>query len=516
MKNPRIKKILAAAMAVILFTMCFSACKGRDEAGEIVLNIYVDPHTQASFTFDPGIDYQGANSLNIGVCETLFELNEDASGVIGVLATEQKMTSPTQWEITIRDDVLFSNGKPLTAQKVKDALEYELENLPRLQALLKVDSIEADGQLLRINTTSFVAILPKFLTDTSLIIFDTDEMDDLNHNIIGTGAFIIESCDDEGNSSSIRNADYWRGPAVADRVNCKVGLTDEAITLALQSGELDWGTVQPTDITLFGDGYDLYQSDSNGRVYYLYFNQGYTFTADEALREALFYAFDRDAIITGLYAGSCSAAYTIFPEYSSIYTGDVQPAFNAETAKKILSDGGYKDTDGDGFVEKDGVKVLLKIVVYDANQFPKLAEALQDQLKKIGIDSDIKIAEAIMDELGTGNFNIATYGYNTLSFGDSYNYLQPVFSDNGTSNFVHFHSDAVEDALNLMASEADPEQRSSLARKICDEIYAQKMHMYLVRVIKTTVVRSEITATEEIFGTRKNIGLHLYAIGKEK
>ena len=94
---------------------------------------------------------------------------------------------------------------------------------------------------------------------------------------------------------------------------------DEAITLALQSGELDWGTVQPADITLFGDGYDLYQSDSNGRVYYLYFNQGYTFTTDEALREALFYAFDRDAIITGLYAGSCSAAYTIFPEYSSIY-----------------------------------------------------------------------------------------------------------------------------------------------------------------------------------------------------
>ena len=56
---------------------------------------------------------------------------------------------------------------------------------------------------------------------------------------------------------------------------------------------------------------------------------------------------------------------SIFPEWSDCYNPDfLEPDFNVDTAKKILADAGYVDSDGDGFLEKDGQK-LKSVAVGD-------------------------------------------------------------------------------------------------------------------------------------------------------
>lgn len=516
------KKTLIGAALACAMTACIAlaGCSGGNaESGSTELNIVCNTsNTTTSFTLDPAVQYQGGSSVTLGVCETLFELTEDETDANGILATGYEMSSDgLTWTISIRDNVKFSNGRDLDAQAVKESLEYELAGVERLASMLSIANMEANGQTLTITTSTPVPTLPKILSDTNLLVFDTHESGDLSKNIIGTGAYVLQSVDSDGNCEMVRNDNYWRGKPIAEKVHSKCGLDTTAIASALQSGEIDWGSVAATDASLFKNNaeYQEYSSTSNGRVYYLYLNPSYTFTQDPAICEALTYAIDRDSIVNGLYAGAGEPAYSIFPSYSPYYSdANDQPHYNADKAKEILAKAGYTDTDGDGFVEKDGQKVTLNITCYSANQFPKLSEALQAMFKSIGIDSEIKVSDAIMDDLKAGQFNIATYGYNTLTYGDALNYLAPVFKTGGNSNFTNYSNPTVDEALTQMAAESNMDNRVALAQKVQAEVLSSNQYIYIMRPITYTYVNSNVTTSETVFGVNKTVGQYLWAIDK--
>lgn len=523
-KGKRIASAICAFGCAAALCVSLAACSGGDGATDassdsIELNIVRNTNNTTSvFTLDPAVEYQGGASVDLGVCETLFDMNEDESDVEGVLATGYTVSDDgLTWTIDIREGVTFSNGRALDAQVVKESFEYELASVKRLSTMLDIASIEADGQTLTITTNSVVPILPRILTSTNLLVFDTNETADLSKSIIGTGAFVLESVDGDGNCDMVRNDNYWRGTPVASAIHSKCGLDSTAIASALQSGEIDWGSVQSTDVSLFeGDSsYNEFTSMSNGRVYYLYLNSNYTFTGDSAVRQAIMRAIDRESIVEGLYAGAGTAAYSIFPDYSPYYDDSHdQPAFDVAEAKSILADAGYADTDGDGIVEKDGEPVKLELVCYSANQFPKLSETLQAELKDIGIDCDITVSDAIVDDLGTGEFNIGVYAYNTLTYGDATNYLDAVYRTGATSNFNNYSDAEVDAMLEQLRSTTDEETRVELVSKIQERILADDTHVFIMRPVTYTFVNSNITTTEDVFGTSKSVGQHLWAIGK--
>ena len=58
--------------------------------------------------------------------------------------------------------------------------------------------------------------------------------------------------------------------------------------------------------------------------------------------------------------------------------------FNVEKAKKLLDEAGYKDTDGDGYREKDGKKVTIELLSFTRlPEMPLAIEASQQQLKEV-------------------------------------------------------------------------------------------------------------------------------------
>lgn len=458
-------------------------------ASDVTLNFVAHgPNTMTVFTSDPAVDYTALINQGIGTCETLFVLDDDTKEVKPLLATEITQANDTTWEITIRDGVTFSNGKALTADAVKSAFDYILTNNTRLGNMMNVAEILADGQKLTIKTNDVVAILPRILTEQNMLVFDTDD-ENYTDGLIGTGPFILEKMDADGNCDLIRNENYWQGVPAAARLHT-LSINDTGANRdALQSGEIDWGSVSDSDLQIFenDDRYEV-MTKNNGRVYYLYVNPNYTFTQDDALREALQYAVDREAIVAGVYSGHGEATRSIFPSWSEFYTDEyLQPEYNVETAKKILADAGYTDSDGDGFLEKDGEKVVLNITCYAPNNFPTLSEVLQSMLKEIGIDSTIVISEKIFDDLTSGNFNIGTYGYNTLTLGDSFNYMQPVFETDASSNFTKFSSSEVDAALSEMRVTSDPARRAELVRQMQKDIYASNERIYIMHILNNQV-----------------------------
>ena len=474
------------------------------------------PNTVTNFTSDPAVDYTALINQGNGTCETLMVLDDDTKEVKPLLATAWEQTDDTTWVITIRDGVKFSNGKDLNAEAVVAAFTYILENNTRLATMLKVDELIADGQTLTIKTTANVAILPRILTEQNMLVFDTDD-DNYADGLVGTGPYILESMDADGNCDLVRNDNYWQGVPAAGKIHTIPIKNTTAISNALQAGEIDWGTVADSDLEIFENDprYEV-MTKNNGRVYYLYVNPNYTFTQDDAVREALQYAFDRDSIVAGVYSGRGESTYSIFPTWSEFYTADhLQPAYNAETAKKILADAGYADTDGDGFLDKDGEKVTLSIYTYGTNNFPVLCEVLQSMLKAIGIDSNIVISTQIFDDLTGGQYNIGTYGYNTLTLGDSFNYMQPVFETGASSNFTKFSNAEVDAALAEMSVTADPARRAELVRQMQGPIYASNERIYLMHILNNQVNVAGVENLPVLFGGDNTDNSVLWTITKK-
>lgn len=507
------KRWMAAGLAGLMLCTLLAGCggsgagnadEGNDKAVELTI---VSSNNTHGTVLDPAVEYCGARNVDIGVCETLFNLEDETLDVACHLASDYEHVDEKTWCITIRDGISFSNGKPLTAKEAKESLEYVLGGITRLSTMLDVASIEAQGQKLTIRTNSVVATLPRLLTGIGFTIFDMEGTQDYATGVIGTGPYILESIDDDGNCALVRNETYWQGMPGADRIHTKFITDASATTLAMQSGELDYAEIQASDISLFenNDDYEVMGYET-GRVYYLYLNPGYSFTQDPLLCEALTYAFHRQAYLDGVYAGQGQATTTIFPTWSGYSAPEIsQGDYDMGTAKATLQAGGYVDTDGDGFVEKDGEPVSLTITCYARNGFSTLSQVVQASLKDLGIDSNIVVSDAIVADLTEGNYNIATYGYTTLTLGDCFNFLEPVFRTGASSNFNGFSSAKVDALMDEMKATSDIETRKALAIEMQKEIFAANHHVFLMHISSYKVVRAGVENVSTGLGDNFNL-----------
>jgi peptide/nickel transport system substrate-binding protein len=139
----------------------------------------------------------------------------------------------------------------------------------------------------------------------------------------------------------------------------------------------------------------LYESITPGIVY-LMINVRRPPLDDVRVRKALIYAINRNEIKTTLedtvlpcysYMSPSMLAYNAsVEEYASqIY------AYNNETAKNLLAEAGWVDTNGDGIVDKDGQPLRLELLIpNDEPKFKRIGPLLQAKLASIGIDIDYK------------------------------------------------------------------------------------------------------------------------------
>jgi peptide/nickel transport system substrate-binding protein len=118
------------------------------------------------------------------------------------------------------------------------------------------------------------------------------------------------------------------------------------------------------------------------------------FFKDQKIREAFTLAVDRDTIAQQLYniTGKATSNFLVSPaEYNSPNT---KYEFNSEKAAKLLDEGGWKDTNGNGIRDKDGVEMQ---VVFQTSVNPlrqKTQEIIKQSLQGIGIGVELKSIDA--------------------------------------------------------------------------------------------------------------------------
>ena len=324
------KKYLVMGIAAVLSLSLFSGCSSfadsentgdeqADTAGEEVLNFGCQMYDDGSLNF--ALTPNGAwNAMRYGITESLFKFNDDMSTEPWLAKSYTVNDEHTEWVFTLRDDICFSDGCPVTPSKVKECFEYLKEvsegSSANAEKYLEFEAeITADDEAntLTIVTSKPYNDLPGQLAYPVMAVVDIEHTEDFMNNVIGTGPYMVNQFNGVGVGYEMAaNPNYYE-EVPYDKVNILFMGDASAKTMALQSCQVDLveNITNVADIQDFQENSDFTVDIATGvRCGFSWMNlEGVL--SNEALRQAMIMAIDKEGVcesttIGGLYTAGIS------------------------------------------------------------------------------------------------------------------------------------------------------------------------------------------------------------------
>ena len=378
------------ATAAIALSLLFPA---QAEARSLVLAVGGEPDGG----FDPimGWGHYGNPLFQ----STLLRYDADLE-LVGDLATDWSLSEDRRvWRITLREDAMFSDGTPLTAEDV--AFTYStastaggLADLTVLKQARALDDRTVELELTEPRIT-FVSRLA-----TLGIVPAARYGADYARQPVGSGPFQLVEWR-EGEQLVVAPNPHWHGGEIAfDRISFVFG-SEEAGQALARTGAADLVAVPPSMAdaapphmavlhveTVDNRGLAFPMGPARGKTTETGTPIGNDVTADRAIRVAINQALDREALVALALNGHGRPA---MGPADGLPWDNPEAAIagnDAHAAMATLEAAGWTDSDGDGIREKDGLRAAFR-VLYPASDSTRQALALgaSQQLREIGIDA---------------------------------------------------------------------------------------------------------------------------------
>ena len=216
---------------------------------------------------------------------------------------------------------------------------------------------------------------------------------------------------------------------------------------------------------------------------------------DDAVREAINLTVNKDAIAEYL-SGTVSPAVGPFSTETA-YGQVTVPAVDTKKAEQLLLDDGYK-AGSDGILEKDGKKLKITIAYYAARSLDTLALLIQEQLREIGIDSELVVEEdPDSTYIATGDFDLGLYCMIADKSGDPLYFIESTLADGSYYNVGGFEDAHCEELIGELKYEADTAKRAELANEIVQIAIDDNAFGYVGLFNNTTVLRPGVSGFAE-------------------
>lgn len=494
------KKKIALFLVMVLLSTSLAGC-GKSTAVDKTANggpkSIVFGLGQFPMNIDPALEFNGWYVFEFGLGETLVKFTESME-IRPLLADSWERADDLTWKFHIRQGVKFHNGGAVTAEAVKSSLERALKLNPRTAEILLVDSIAADGQTLTLKTkTPYEALLGNLADPLAIIVDTTAPADTFAQAPIGTGPFKIQAYSENKQVVVEKNTAYWGEKALIDAATFKYIKDNNTLSMALQSGEIDVAKNISTGNLALYEGDSNYQVDkiSSLRIIMAYENLSNEFLRDPAVRKALALGVDRETYAQTLLKGSAVAAVGPFPA-SLPFGADKLTGYKYDkaAAATALAEAGYADTDKDGILEKNGKKLELRLAVYTTRaELPILGEAMQSQLKEIGINLKLESYESVSPVLKNRDFDLCLYSVNTATTGDPQSFLTLYFKTGGSANYGGYSNPEVDALINKLSTERDTQARYAIAAKAQQILLKDNSTLFLVTPMLNLVSKKRIS-----------------------
>ena len=489
------KKILATVLtAGMLMTGCGNEPSAQDDKKTFTYGTVAYGVAMENVGTNPHESYSGWSTIRYGIGETLFKFNEHMQ-LESWIAEGFEQVDDFTVKIKIKDNVTFSNGKKVDGNAVKACIEHLIATHDRAPRDLKISSITADGQFVTITSAEKVPALLNYLSDPYGCIVDV-EAGEHEKIVVGTGPYKAVKVTDT-QIDLVRNENYWGDvKPKLEKIVVKSITDGDTLTMAMQNGELDAVQGLPySSLKLFNDAskFKLSQTDTS-RIYQAAFNFNTPELQDVNVRRAISMAIDKENFTKVLLSGNGTPAVGPFPANLPFGDDAVNAVpFDLEGAKKLLEAAGWKDTDGDGYVDKDGKNLELNYLTYTSRQeLPLLAESAQASLKKIGVKLNINATDNYKTFLKNGDYDIFSKAIVTAPTGDAEYYFTSHIVNGAVDNAGNYNSEEITNLENELHNTFGADNRSDLAVKMSQKVLDDCALVYASHLKMTFVMKSNV------------------------
>ena len=482
-------------LAVCLLSGCGSPEQGTAESTGEKVFYYGDTTFNAENDekdVNPHNGYSGWACIRYGIGETLFKYS-DSMELEPWLAMGYELVDENAWVVTLRDGVTFTSGRAMDAEAVKECLDHLVEVHERAKGDLKIREITADGQTLTIRTQEPVPALMNYLADPYGCIIDMQAGITEDGNVSGTGPYRATEVETDVGLTLVKNENYWNGTPKLDTIYVRTITDGDTMTMAMQTGELDAAYGLPySSLSLFANDPYTISSVETSRSFLAQMNYATEALQDPNVRAAIAGAIDKEGFTQVLLEGNGSAANGPFPESFAFGDASVtaQP-YDPEESRRLLVASGWTDTDGDGYVDKDGETLSIRWLTYPSRQeLPLLAESVQASLKEIGIRVEVNCTANHLDFIESGEWDIYASAFVCAPTGDPEYFFTTHCLDDSTKNRGGYHSDRLEELEEQMSGTFDPEERAVLATEMTQTILDDNAFVFASH-LKMSIVSGE-------------------------
>jgi peptide/nickel transport system substrate-binding protein len=377
----------------------------------------LDPHVTSS--------YSSLQILN-NVIETLTFYDDDLNLVPWLAESWEQSEDGLTWTLKLREGVLFSNGREMTAEDVKFTWDRLLDPATGSGNSAVVGpegtTIEViDDYTVAVTHPEPYAIFPQsigFNKATGIIAPESVNEDGSINVPIGTGPFQISEVDGTTRILLTKNESYWQeGLPYLDAVEITPIPDDTVRETALRGGEIDWVlSIAPQNFDSLNEDPDVVVATAPQLSYdYIGLNTEREPLGDERVRQAIAYSLNREQLCAAGYFGICDPLQGPVGTGSPWYFGYQPYDQDLDKARELLAEAGYAD----GFEMQ-----LMPTVQY--GETVRAAQVLQQQLAEVGIQTEIFAPEwsEWLELEGGGEYDAYICSWNGLIDADQYYYLQ--------------------------------------------------------------------------------------------
>lgn len=359
-------------------------------------------------TLTAAVAYEGSDPNPIGtssgvflaagwhVFEGLYELNMHTyRAECGLAADVPVQIDDLEYEVTLREDTVFSDGSPLTSADVVNAFERNGESDLYGAFLSFITAVSApDERTVRFKLNApmgsvlqerlaLVRVFPATLTD-----------EELASKPVGSGPWCYETINaaDGGRISFTANHRYtgpW--PATCERMEWSVLLDDTRRTDELIDKDVMVMEAAPVvRAEELADAGVTVEWVPGFNLPFLMFNCEKPPFDDVRVRQALLYAIDVDSLIGTYMAGHARAATSLLPDYFRHYhRAATVYSYDPEKARKLLAEAGV-----------DELALALRA---NDNWVSTLAPAIAEDWKAVGVTAEVVLLDttALFADLST-------------------------------------------------------------------------------------------------------------------
>lgn len=379
-----------------------SAAASGGSKADIIIAIPQD--AEPEFGFDPAKGWGASGHAHNPLIQSTLLFVKDDVTLDYDLATDYKIEDDgLSWVFTIRDDVEFTDGEPLKASDVAFTFNTAKEIASELD-LSMLDNAEAPDDKTVVFKLNKKYAPFAYIVATVGIVPEKAYSDKYGENPIGSGAWKLAQWNKGEQVIFEANKDYYGTVPSVDHI-IVVFMTEEAAFAAAQAGKVDVAYTSASFSETPVNGYELVAFESvdhremnlpvipagqkilavDGKTEV---DGGNDVTCNLAIRRAISYAVNREAIADKVFHGYATPAYSNSPgmpwENEAAYI-----EYSVDKAREILEADGWA-LNADGIYEKDGLIAEFTCTCMDDPGRTGILMAVKEMLDEFGIKIDVK------------------------------------------------------------------------------------------------------------------------------